>query len=48
MEIFGKDILKNRRYSARPKLNVKRGLYYYLIENEETEEPVLTGKFEMK
>ena len=36
------------RYSARPKLNVKRGLYYYLIENEDTEEPVLTGKFEVK
>ena len=35
-------------YSARPKLQVKRGLYYYLIENEETEETVFWGRFEVK
>lgn len=35
-------------YFAQPTLSIKRGLYYYILENEETEEPVLTGKFTIK
>ncbi len=36
------------KYFSRPKLQLKRGLYYYLIENEETEDVVFSGQFKVK
>jgi len=35
-------------FSVRPTLQLKRGLYYYLIEDLDTEIPVTVGKFELK
>ncbi|MGK0363973.1 MAG: hypothetical protein ACI85O_001027 [Saprospiraceae bacterium] len=35
-------------FSVRPTLQVKRGLYYYLIEDAETEMPIKVGKFEVR
>jgi len=35
-------------FSVRPTLQLKRGLYYYLIENMDTETPVTIGKFEVR
>lgn len=38
----------SKTYSAKPNLQLKRGLYYYYLEDQDTEMPILVGKFEVK